>query len=212
MRCLVQNDRIRLQWQRDKDSFETLIYFCTICIIQPKNLIHCGIAAKLTQSCSQFPSIDERSSWRSACRVRLSPKQWHPKSRLIYYINSLITNRLTNHCILSWGMLLLRIGWQTSNFVDAMHQQNYDQRESSQPILSPLHIIRKGWKNIYIYVFPYFYWIRDRCGGCFLPIFMRFGVFGHSGPCLFWETVAFCPGESNGPVLDTKPKHEFARW
>ena len=26
--------------------------------------------------------------------------------------------------------------------------KNYDQRESSQPILSPLHIIRKGWKNI----------------------------------------------------------------
>ena len=29
MRCLVQNDRIRLQWQRDKDSFEILIYFYT---------------------------------------------------------------------------------------------------------------------------------------------------------------------------------------
>ena len=90
MRCLVQNDRIRLQWQRDKASFEILIYFYTICIIQPKNLIHCGIAAKLTQSSSQFPSIDEQSSWRSECRVRLSPKQGHPKSRLIYYINSLI--------------------------------------------------------------------------------------------------------------------------
>ena len=48
-------------------------------------------------------------------------------------------------------------------------------------------------KDEKIYGFPYFYWIRDRWGGCFLPIFMRFGVFGHSGPCLFWEMVAFRP-------------------